>query len=87
MASADCFSVIDSSSDEGESYGQKPPPLTAFLANILNKYPEGSQLKELVQNADDAGASQVKFLLDFRCHGMDTLLESSLAPHQVVMYF
>ena len=33
-------------------------------------------LQELVQNADDAGASEVRFLVDSRGHSGDTLFEN-----------
>src|SRR6218665_609125 len=49
-----------------ESYGQSEP-LTRRLNNILKDYTDGlAVLKELVQNADDAGATAVKFLYDER---------------------
>ncbi|KAI8499261.1 hypothetical protein Bbelb_230250 [Branchiostoma belcheri] len=41
--------------------------VTQRLKNILNDYPEGAGIfKELIQNADDAGATEVKFLVDWR---------------------
>lgn len=47
----------------GEDFGQKVD-LTASIRNILRNYPEGTAvLKELVQNADDAGARRVVFVL------------------------
>ncbi len=49
--------------------GQSVPPLVEFLKQILRKYPEGTQLLELLQNADDAGATEVKFAIDTREHG------------------
>jgi hypothetical protein len=47
-----------------ESFDQQEP-LTVRLAGLLTEYPPGiSTLKELLQNADDAGAkSIVSFLL------------------------
>ena len=42
-------------------------PLTTRLKSILRDYPNDvTVLKELVQNADDAGAKEVKFMLDMR---------------------
>ena len=42
-------------------------PLTTRLSNILKDYKEGvGIIKELIQNADDAGASKVRFLVDWR---------------------
>ena len=38
--------------------------------------------QEIIQNADDAGASTVHFYLDNRHHGTDTLVEPKLAEFQ-----
>ncbi|KAL9954188.1 hypothetical protein ACROYT_G041691 [Oculina patagonica] len=70
---------------QGKSYGQKRPPLTHILQSILERYPDGGQiLKEIIQNADDAGASKVSFLLDSRpsFYGKDSLYAHSLAQFQ-----
>jgi len=49
------------------SYGQQPEPLTKRLKKILNDYTDGlAVIKELIQNADDAGANEVRFLYDER---------------------
>jgi len=43
----------------GDDFGQKVD-LTARIREILRNYPEGTSIfKELVQNADDAGAREV----------------------------
>ena len=48
------------------AYGQSEP-LTRRLHNILRDYSDGlAVLKELVQNADDAGANEIRFLYDQR---------------------
>ena len=39
-------------------------------------------LQELIQNADDAGATEVRFLLDPRQHSTENLLEDELAQDQ-----
>ena len=50
----------------GEEFGQHEP-LTTRLNRLLEDYTDGfSVLKELVQNADDAGATEVRFLYDER---------------------
>ena len=43
---------------KGQPFGQKEK-LTRRLHNILREYPAGSQLFELLQNADDARATEV----------------------------
>ena len=49
-----------------EQFGQHEP-LTTRIHNILKNYKDGFAVpKELIQNADDAGASEVKFLYDSR---------------------
>ncbi|XP_015770809.1 PREDICTED: sacsin-like, partial [Acropora digitifera] len=70
---------------QGKSYGQRRPPLTHILRSILERYPDGGQiLKEIIQNADDAGATKVSFLLDSRpgFYGKNSLYNPSLAKFQ-----
>ena len=56
------------SQSRGLPFGQSEK-LTVRLKRILEAYPSQIQiLYELLQNADDAGASQVKFILDKRHH-------------------
>ncbi|XP_063798761.1 sacsin-like [Pseudophryne corroboree] len=58
---------------------QRAPPFLIQLQNILRKYPDGGQiLKELIQNADDAKASEVIFIYDEREYGTETLHSSDL---------
>ncbi|XP_023513522.1 sacsin isoform X1 [Cucurbita pepo subsp. pepo] len=65
-----------------EDFGQKVD-LTRRIREVLLNYPEGTTvLKELVQNADDAGATKVCLCLDRRVHGRESLLSESLAPFQ-----
>lgn len=50
---------------------------------ILLNYPEGTSVaKELIQNADDAGARCISFCLDERSHGVASLLGLEMAPLQ-----
>ncbi|XP_066267511.1 sacsin-like [Branchiostoma lanceolatum] len=64
-------------------FGQSPPPLVEYLQDILNRYPDGGQiLKELIQNAEDAEASEVRFLYDRAQYGAQTLHSPKLAPYQ-----
>ncbi|XVE66342.1 hypothetical protein DITRI_Ditri08aG0072500 [Diplodiscus trichospermus] len=65
-----------------EDFGQKVD-LTRRIREVLLNYPEGTTvLKELIQNADDAGATRVRLCLDSRPHGSDSLLSDSLAQWQ-----
>ncbi|XP_072735640.1 sacsin-like [Ciconia boyciana] len=52
---------------DAEAFCQRAPIFLDYLHSILQKYPDGGQiLKELVQNADDAGANEVVFVSDER---------------------
>ncbi|XP_026867820.2 sacsin isoform X1 [Electrophorus electricus] len=67
----------------GGRFGQTTPPLVEFLKDILRRYPEGGQiLKELIQNAEDAGATEVKFLYDETEYGVDLLWSHDMAQYQ-----
>ncbi|DBA01824.1 TPA: LOW QUALITY PROTEIN: hypothetical protein N0F65_002940 [Lagenidium giganteum] len=66
----------------GDDFGQKID-LTVRIREILRNYPEGTSIfKELVQNADDAGATEVKLCLDRRQHGCDKLAFGKLEGFQ-----
>ncbi|XP_055751443.1 sacsin-like isoform X1 [Salvelinus fontinalis] len=67
----------------GGRFGQTTPPLVEFLKDILRRYPEGGQiLKELIQNAEDAGATEVKFLYDETEYGVESLWSHDMAQYQ-----
>ncbi|XP_054442512.1 sacsin isoform X5 [Pteronotus mesoamericanus] len=67
----------------GGRFGQTTPPLVDFLKDILRRYPEGGQiLKELIQNAEDAGATEVKFVYDETQYGTETLWSKDTAHYQ-----
>ena len=52
--------------EEIQSWGQEEP-ITTHLRNLLKDYTDGlSVLKELIQNADDAGATEISFVSDER---------------------
>lgn len=76
---------MDSASPESillEDFGQKVD-LTRRIREVLSNYPEGTTvLKELIQNADDAGATKVCLCLDRRNHGTESLLSDKLAEWQ-----
>lgn len=58
-------------------------PLTIVLRNIIREYPAGGGvLRELAQNADDAGASEIVFVLDRRQHPTQDILHGGLAEFQ-----
>lgn len=68
--------------DFGTDFGQKVD-LTARIREILRDYPEGTSIfKELVQNADDAGASTITFVLDCRQHGTATVWAPEMEQFQ-----
>lgn len=56
-----------------EDYSQHEK-LTVRLKELVEKYPMGVGIfKELLQNADDAGAERVVFVLDWRTHQLSNL--------------
>ena len=58
-------------------------PLTTRLRNILQQYKEGVAIfKEIIQNADDASATKVHFVVDWRESPRDGLLTEELAKCQ-----
>ncbi|XP_061579672.1 sacsin-like [Cololabis saira] len=64
-----------------EQCGQSEP-ITTRIKNILNEYDEQSDIfKELIQNAEDAGAETCKFLVDFRAHkaSPESLIDPDMA--------
>jgi sacsin len=67
---------------QGFKWGQKEP-LTARITKLLQSYPNFFDLfKELLQNADDAGASQIAFILDNRQHGCKKVFSKEFASLQ-----
>ncbi|XP_047484066.1 sacsin-like [Penaeus chinensis] len=57
--------------------------LTTRLRNILREYPcDSGIMKEMLQNADDAGASEISFIKDFRHHSDQKIIDKTLAPLQ-----
>ena len=65
---------LDITDDEGEEFGQAEE-LTLRLNNILRDYPRDiTFLKELLQNADDAGAKKLYIILDKRSHGKEKVI-------------
>ena len=98
IATAQCLGIpsltsrlINAEELEFESYGQSEP-LTTRLKNLIKDYSDGlSVLKEFVQNADDAGATEVHFLIDERenLNARRLLLDKKFSPCQgpaIVVY-
>ena len=57
--------------------------LTRRIGNIIKDYEDSiGVFKELVQNADDAGATEVKFLIDWRQHNLDLLFTKEMRHWQ-----
>ncbi|KAI5778257.1 hypothetical protein EDC01DRAFT_368311 [Geopyxis carbonaria] len=58
-------------------------PITTLLYNIIREYPAGGGvLRELCQNADDAGATEVVFVLDETTYTQEPLLHEDLKIYQ-----
>ena len=57
--------------------------ITQRIRHIVEEYGTNIDIfKELIQNADDAGATEVKFLLDWREHPKDSLFADELVKWQ-----
>ncbi|TRY93650.1 hypothetical protein DNTS_021149 [Danionella cerebrum] len=75
-ASNICFNSL------GSEFGQKEK-LTSRIKSILNAYPsEKEMLKELLQNADDAKATEIYFVFDPRIHPTDRIFDDKWIPMQ-----
>ena len=58
-------------------------PVSRRINRILTEYKEVNDVfKELIQNADDAGATEVKFLVDWRQHPIETLFKEEMRHWQ-----
>ncbi|KAM3842985.1 sacsin-like [Diretmus argenteus] len=65
------------------SFGATAPPFIDYLKDILRRYPDGGQiLKELIQNAEDAGATEIVFIHDERSYGDESLWTGELGKYQ-----
>ena len=65
-------------------------PLTVRLRNLIHDYPEGVGIvKELIQNADDAGAKRIHITFDWRqhtCHNLPDPRMQELMGAAMVVY-
>ena len=58
-------------------------PLTTRLRNILSEYESDVDVfKELTQNADDALATEIKFLFDYSQHGAESIIHPEMKHWQ-----
>ena len=57
-------------------------PLTTLLRLICESYPPNTCLRELLQNADDAGATEIEYILDTNTYVAEPLLHEALAEYQ-----
>ena len=57
-------------------------PLTTLLRLICESYPPNTCLRELLQNADDAGATEIEYILDTNTYVGEPLLHDALAEYQ-----
>ena len=64
------------SSEFGIEFGQHED-LTNRIKRILDGYPNINIMKELLQNADDAGATELHFIKDNRHHSTDRVFSES----------
>ena len=77
-----CLLSSESLDFEYEKSGPNEP-VTTRIHNILEDYKEGvSVFKELIQNADDAGASKVCFLVDWRFSPTNRLMSPGMSECQ-----
>ena len=57
--------------------------VTRRISGIVNDYSGNIDVfKELIQNADDAGATEIKLLLDWRTHGKEYLFDQEMKHWQ-----
>ncbi|CAH3193173.1 unnamed protein product, partial [Porites evermanni] len=72
--------------EDDEGFNLIQPTLIQQLKIILDQYPDDGQIlkvrNELIQNAEDARATQVKFLHDLHSYGTEKLHSEGLAQFQ-----
>jgi sacsin len=82
MLLADTAASLDLGMASAEAFGQHEA-LTTRLRHITDQYADGPGiLSELIQNADDAGATEVSFLLDETQYGTNSVLGGRMAEWQ-----
>lgn len=72
--------IGDEEEYEGIEQCGQTEPITQRIKNILKEYDDERDIfKELMQNAEDAGASTCGFMLDFRTHPSEGLIDDGMA--------
>ena len=56
-------------------------PITTGLRIVCESYPANTCLRELLQNADDAGASEIEYVLDTKTYRDTPLLDEGLKEY------
>ena len=64
-----------------DNFGQRQP-ITTAIKNICQYYPPNTCLRELLQNADDAGATEIEYVLDTKTYKDEPLLSEGLKGFQ-----
>jgi hypothetical protein len=66
--------------DRSSEFGQHEE-LTTRLASLVRQYPAGPGIiKEFIQNADDAGATRLDVVMDWRDHGTSLSRDDPIRP-------
>ncbi|KAL8825255.1 MAG: hypothetical protein Q9191_004524 [Dirinaria sp. TL-2023a] len=60
---------------------QQHQPITTALRQICDSYPAATCLRELLQNADDAEATEIEYVLDSNTYNDDALLHDDLKQY------
>src|SRR5262249_52945997 len=73
---------VEQPDGEGFPFGQTES-LTDRIRGLIREYPEGiGIIKELIQNADDAGARKLHIVVDWRSHSTDGLPDARMGKLQ-----
>lgn len=60
---------------------QQRQPITTTLRTICQSYPSNTCLRELLQNADDAGATEIEYVLDTKHYNDRPILHDELSEY------
>lgn len=56
-------------------------PITTTLRNICQSYPSNTCLRELLQNADDARATEIEYVLDTNTYNRKDMIHPKLGEY------